>query len=96
MLGRWQLKEILDQYKTQKTCDKAVCIDSWSLGDVPDHFKTPDTCDKAVEDDPFSLQFVPHWFVTQEDIDLWYDYVYSDEGLIMWYDGCQKRKAQEV
>ena len=25
MLGLWQLKDVPNQYKTQETCDKAVC-----------------------------------------------------------------------
>ena len=82
MLGLWQLKDVPDQYKTQGTCDKAVCVDPWSLGDVPDYLKKQEICDKVVRGDLSSLQFIPDWFVTKEDIDLWHDYVDSDWGLV--------------
>ena len=96
MLGLWQLKDVPDQYKTQETCDKAVCVDPWSLGDVPDNLKKQEICDKAVRSDPSSLQFIPDWFVTKEDIDLWHDYVYSDWGVSKLYDVYQKREAQKA
>ena len=55
-------------------------------------------CDKAVSDYHFSLRFVPDWFVTREGVDIWYDdnYVYNDNEMIKWYNGCKKRKAQEA
>ena len=77
-------------------CITAVEIDPSFLQLVPDHFKAKEMCDKSVRDDSSSLQFVPDRFVTQQDMDLWHDYVYSDEGLIKWYDGYQKRKAQKA
>ena len=78
-------------------CIKALEVDPWSLYDIPDHFKTQKICDKALKDDPSSLQFVPDWFVTQQQLNVWYDddYWYHDDGLIEWYEGYKKRKAQK-
>ena len=55
-------------------------------------------CDKAVEEDPGSPEYVPDWFVVQEQIDLWGDDddYYDDDGIIEWYEGHQKRKAQKA
>ena len=57
-------------------------------------------CDKAVEEDLYLLEYVPDWFVRQEQIDLWLDDYYDDDyydyGMIEWYDGYKKRKAQKA
>ena len=55
-------------------------------------------CNKAVRDYLFSLRYVPDWFVTQQQIGTWYDddYVYNDSGMIKWYDGYRKHKAQKA
>ena len=57
-------------------------------------------CDKAVEEDLYLLEYVPDWFVRQEQIDLWHDDYYDDDyydyGMIEWYDGYKKRKAQKA
>ena len=55
-------------------------------------------CNKAVRDYLFSLRYVPDWFITQQQIGTWYedDYVYNDSGMIKWYDGYQKHKAQKA
>ena len=44
------------------------------------------------------MRYVPDWFVTQQQIGTWYDddYVYNDSGMIKWYDGYQKHKAQKA
>ena len=69
-----------------------------AAGNIPDYLKTQKMCDEAVKDDPSSLQLVPDWFVTQQQIDVWYndDYWYHDDGIIEWYEGHLKRKAQKV
>ena len=64
---------VLDLFKTQEMCNKAVEEDPWQLINVLDHFKTQIMGDDALWRDPFSLQFVPDWFVTQEQMDLWHD-----------------------
>ena len=55
-------------------------------------------CNKAVRDYLFSLRYVPDCFVTQQQIGTWYDddYVYNDSGMIKWYDGYRKHKAQKA
>ena len=59
MLGLWQLKYVPYQYKTQETCDKAVCVDPWLLGDVPDNLKT-----QVMRSEAF-WQCVPDQYVTR-------------------------------
>ena len=89
---------IPDRFKTQEMCIKAVKVDPWQPKDIPDHFKIQEMCDKSVRDYLFSLRYVPDWFVTQEQIDDNYhdNYVYNDNGIIKWYDGYKKRKAQKA
>ena len=41
--------QILDHFKTQEMCNKAVEKDPCSLSEVPDNFKTEEMCNKAVE-----------------------------------------------
>ena len=55
-------------------------------------------CNKAVRDYLFSLRYVPDWFVTQQQRGTGYDddYVYNDSGMIKWYDGYRKHKAQKA
>ena len=64
---------------------------------IPDCLNTQELCKKAVTDHPSSLHFVPDWFVTQQ-LKIWYDDdVYcNDDGLIEWYEGYKKRKAQKT
>ena len=61
---------ILDRFKTQEICKKAVEIDLSFLQLVPNHFKMQEICDKAVKDDSSSLKFVPDWFITREWVDM--------------------------
>ena len=64
-------------------CIKAVKkVDPWLLKYVPDHLKTQEMCDNALRYYLYSLEHVPDWFAKQQKIKKWYDYVYSDEGLI--------------
>ena len=88
---------IPDRFKSQEMCTKAVEVNLLQLKDVPGHFKTQEMCDKAARDYLFSLQFVPDWFLTWKQIDIWYDndYVYNDHGMINWYDGYKKQKAEK-
>ena len=55
-------------------------------------------CKRAVEDGPCTLKFVPDLFVTQELIKLRHDEDdhSNDNGLIEWYEGHQKWKAQKA
>ena len=98
---------IPDCFKTQKTCIKAVEVDSSFLQLVSGYFKMQEICDKAVKDDSSSLQFVPDWFIRREWVDMWYDDYYDDYGghwdddddedkSFELYDGYKKRKAQKV
>ena len=57
---------ILDQFKTQEMCIKAVEVDPSFLQLVPDHFKAKEMCSKAIKEDSSSLQFVPDWFVIRK------------------------------
>ena len=47
---------------------------------VPDHFKMQEKCNKAVKHDSSSLQFVPDWFIPREQVDMWCDDYYDDDG----------------
>ena len=54
-------------------------------------------CDWAVDKESRSLAFVPDQFVTKEQIGLWHDSKYRDDGkIIKWYNEYKKRKAQKV
>ena len=87
-----------DRFKTQEICIKAAEADPWQLHSVLDDFKTQEMCDRVVRHDPLSLQFVPDWFVTQQRVKLRHDDNdhCNNEGLINWYNGCKKRKAQKA
>ena len=92
------LEFVPDRFKTQEMCIKAVEVDPWQLKDIPDDFKTQEMCIKAVRDYLFSFRLVPDWFVTYEQLNLWYydDYVYNDNGMIEWYKGYRRHKAQKT
>ena len=55
-------------------------------------------CDQAMRYYIFSLQFVSDWFVTQQQIKMWHDDAYycNSYGIIKWYDGYKKQKAQKA
>ena len=79
----WQLYAVPDHFETQLMCIKALKkVDPWLLKYVPDHLKTQEMCDNAVRYYLYSLEHVPDWFAKHQKIKKWYDYVYSDEGLI--------------
>ena len=92
----WSLGDVTDNLKTQGMCMKAFWEEPYTLECVPDQYITRGMHNEVVCGRPRLLKYMPDWFVTQEDEALWHDYVYSDEGLIKWYDGYQKRKAQKV
>ena len=79
-------------------CNKATKAGPWQLKDVPNHLKTQEMCDDMVRRDAHSSQFVPDWFVTQQQIDIQHDEdeYCNDHGLIKWFEGYQKRKAQKA
>ena len=92
------LEYVPDHFKAKKMCSSAVRIELCSLAYVPDHFKTQKRCGKAVKDNPSFLQFVSDWFVTQQQLKIWHDDDYYNDGyeLIDWYKDCQKRKSQKA
>ena len=69
---------------------------------VPDRFKTKTMCERVVEKFPRALENVSDWLVTQQQVDTWHDYhchchcTYHNNEIIQWYDGYQKRKAQNA
>ena len=94
----WQLKYVLDRFKTKTMCKKAVEDGPETLEYVLDHFKTQDMCYQVARPYISSLKYVPDRFVTQQQIKLWYDedYVYKRPEIIEWYNCYQKRKAQKA
>ena len=57
---------ILDRFKTQETCNKAVEVGPWQLMYVPNHFKTQEMCKKTVDINPSFLRLIPDHLRTQE------------------------------
>ena len=58
-----------DQYKTQKTCDKAILENGGTLESVPDCCKNQEMCNKAVGKYLHALKFVPNCYITQINCD---------------------------
>ena len=50
---------VLDQYKTQKICERAVYLYQWALKFVPNRFKTEEMCLRSAEKDPCCLLELP-------------------------------------
>ena len=50
---------ILDRFKTQDMCNKAIEVDPWQLKDVSDRFKTQEMYDEAVRNKLCMMSFVP-------------------------------------
>ena len=94
----YSLAFVPDCFKTQKMCDKAINIDPFTQSHDHDNLKMWEMCIRAVEAGLGLLGHIPDWFVTQQQIDVWYDgkYWYTDDELIQWYKGYQKRKAQKA
>ena len=91
------IKEVSVPTKTQTLCNVEVLLDPCLLEFVPDHFKCQGMCDWVVDKEPRSLTLVPDWFVTKEQIGLWHDSKYRDNGkIIIWYNDYKKRKAQKA
>ena len=97
-IEQYSLAFVPDHLKMQEMCDKAVEIDPFILWHVPDHLKTQEMCIRAVEAGLGLLEYVPDWFVAQGQIKIWHDeyYWHDDVGIIKWYEGYQKRKAQKA
>ena len=53
-------------------------------------------CNKAARRDPWLLNHVPDWFVTQQQLKIWHDNYYDDDGHIEWYEGYKKRRAEKA
>ena len=88
-----------DHFWMQKMCNEIIRnMPEDALYYISDCLKTQKMCEKEVKDNPSSLHFVPDWFVTQEEIKMWHDDdVYcNDDGIIEWYEGYKKRKAQKA
>ena len=96
-ISPYSLAFVPDCFETQEMCDKIVEIDPFILWCVPDNLKTQEMCTRAVNAGLGLLEYVPDWFVTQGQIDVWHndDYWHDDDKFIKWYEGHQKRKAQE-
>ena len=94
----YSLAFLPDCFKTQEMCDKAIEIDPFILWHVPDNLKMQAMCIRAVKAGLGLLEHVPDLFVTQGQIDLWHDddYWHHDDGIIKWYEGYQKPKAQKA
>ena len=91
------IKEVSVPIKTQTLYNAEVLLDPCSLEFVPDHFKCQGMCDWVVDKELHSLTLVPDWFVTKEQIGLWHDSKYRDDGkIIKWYNNYKKRKAQKA
>ena len=58
-----------DRLRTQKMCNKAVCIDPCSLEFTADQFKTQKMCNKAVRRELYTLRYVSDHLGTQEMCD---------------------------
>ena len=79
-------------------CNVAMGERPWLWQYIPDQIKTQGMCDNSVNHSPYMLEDVPDQFVTQQQVKLWHDDndCYDDDGLIEWYDGYKKRKAQKA
>ena len=77
---------------------KDVDIEPRFLPFLPDRIKTREMCEKAVKKYLWLLKYVPDWFVTQEQLEIWHDDVEycTDDGLIKWYEGYQKRRTHKA
>ena len=60
------LRYVLDQYKIQQMCDKAILENAGTLKYFPDCYKNHEMCNKAVENYPHVLESVPECYKTQE------------------------------
>ena len=56
------LRYVLDQYKTQKMCDKVISENVGTLKYVPYCYKNQEMCNKAIDNYPRVLKFVPEWY----------------------------------
>ena len=63
------LESVVDCYKDQQICDKAVDNYPHSLKFAPDWYMTQKMCDKAVNIDHSTMQFVSDCYQTQEMCD---------------------------
>ena len=94
--------------KTQGMCDVVVCIEPLLSVYVSDlktwsDLKTLKMCAKAVRNNFFSERFVSDWLVSDWFVtERWIKYIRDNNDdwyhnkIIEWYEGYQKRKAQEV
>ena len=63
------LKSVLECYKNQDMCIKAVDQYPHALEFVPQSYKTQNMCDKAVDTYPYKIKFVPECYKIQEMYD---------------------------
>ena len=57
---------VLDHFKTQEMCDKAVVCNPYALYYVPNHLKTQEMCKETVHNGLCMQKFVPDHLRTQE------------------------------
>ena len=95
-----------DHFKTQEMYNEIMRTMPDAFHCIPDHFKSQAICDQAVKEDSSSLQFVPDWFVKKEQMWIWYDDYYNDDGdhqdndddedkFFEWYDGYKNEKLKK-
>ena len=75
----------LDQYKTQKMCDKVIFKDSFMLKYCLNRHKTHKMCDKAADAFLLTLTFVRDWFVTKKMIKNLDDAVLANNDIVFFY-----------
>ena len=94
----WLLKYVPDHFKTEEMCTKALYDCLRLFGGVPDHLKTRKMCNEAVGGYLWLLEHIPGWFIIRQQIKIWYDddYWHEDDGIIKWYQGYKKQKAQKA
>ena len=73
---------VLNQYKSQKVCDRVVSEDPFLIVYCPDKYKSLTMCDEAVHDSLAALKLIPEYFVTSKMIKKLYTALYEDENII--------------
>ena len=60
------IKYVLDQYKTQEMCIRAVNTCSFVFDSVPNEYKTQEMCNNAVDNNLSTIKDVSDWWKAQE------------------------------
>ena len=64
--GVWSI--ILDNFKTQEICIKAVEENPWMLQHVPYHVKAQRMCENVIKNEPYTLAYVPNQSQNARDV----------------------------